>query len=89
MAENCALLGRYAANGGSVLTASRCVMTQKSTVLISDSVRCLSEACVINYSYSVEQNNRLFKIELRLYVYATQRNGLASINITYIYILYV
>jgi hypothetical protein len=83
--EYCALLGYYATSSGNFLTTTRCVIIQKSAVLILDNVQCLSEVNVINCNYSVEHNTSLFKFELLLYMYATQRDGLASINIIYIY----
>ena len=83
--EYCALLGCYAASSGNFLTTTHCVRIQKSAVLILDNVQCLSEVDVMNETYSVENITSLFKFKLRLYICATQRNGLASIKITYIY----
>ena len=40
---------------------------------------------MINYTYFVEPNTSLFKFELRLYMRAIQRDGLASIKIIYRY----
>jgi len=82
--EYCALLGYYAASSGNLLTTTRCVIIQKSAVLILDNVQCPSDVDVINCTYSVEHNTSLFKFELRLYMYATQEDGLASIKILYI-----
>ena len=79
--EYCALLGHYAASSGNFLTTNRWVIIQKSAVFILDNVQCLSDVDVINYTYSVERNTNLFKFELRLCIYATQRDGLASIKI--------